>query len=104
MCLNIYRSKEDRALDPEPAYRILQEPRSLLVTTNALYTDYLHGIADVDQDMGLSSDSIVNWHLLRDPDSFVGGLNHRQTRTSLTYRDVIKVSKVGAKFGKMFKK
>ncbi|PSR93961.1 Alkbh6 protein [Coniella lustricola] len=104
LCLNIYKSKEDGALDPEPAYRILQEPRSLLITTNNLYTDFLHGISDIAQDRDLSADSISNWDLLRSPDHFVDGLNHRSTRTSLTYRDVLKVSKLGNNLGKFLKR
>lgn len=90
-------------MDPEPAWRILQEPRSLLITTQDLYTDYLHGIADVDEDAELDPDAIVNWPLLRSPDAFADGRNVRQTRTSLTYRDVLKVSKVGDKLG-LFKR
>lgn len=104
LCLNLYRSKDDGALDPTPAWRILQEPRSLLITTDSLYTDYLHGIDDIDQDVNLSPDGgVVNWSLLRNPDAFVDGRNSRETRTSLTYRDVLKVSKVGnrlAMFGR----
>ncbi|KAL6791832.1 hypothetical protein J3E68DRAFT_442561 [Trichoderma sp. SZMC 28012] len=99
LCLNLYRSKEDGALDPEPAWRIIQEPRSLLITTDTLYTDYLHGISDIKEDLDLSADTIVNWPLLRDAEAFASGRNPRQTRTSLTYRDVLKVSKVGAKLG-----
>lgn len=99
LCLNLYRSKEDGALDPEPAWRIIQEPRSLLITTANLYTDYLHGISDIKEDLDLSADTIVNWPLLRDAEAFASGQNPRQTRTSLTYRDVLKVSKVGNKLG-----
>ncbi|KAH0499008.1 hypothetical protein TgHK011_006229 [Trichoderma gracile] len=99
MALRIGPCKEDGALDPEPAWRILQEPRSLLITTANLYTDYLHGIADTEEDLDLSADTIVNWPLLRDPEAFAHGRNPRQTRTSLTYRDVLQVSKVGAKLG-----
>ncbi|KAL7909605.1 hypothetical protein GGI35DRAFT_479862 [Trichoderma velutinum] len=99
LCLNLYRSKDDGALDPEPAWRIIQEPRSLLITTDTLYTDYLHGISDIEEDLDLSAETIVNWSLLRDAEAFASGRNPRQTRTSLTYRDVLKVSKVGAKLG-----
>ncbi|KAL2753397.1 hypothetical protein ACRALDRAFT_1094750 [Sodiomyces alcalophilus JCM 7366] len=98
LCLNLYRSKEDGALDPEPAWRILQEPRSLLITTDSLYTDYLHGIADIEEDVDLSVETVANWDLLRSPDIFTGGRNVRGTRTSLTYRDVMKVTKLGSKF------
>ncbi|EEU46142.1 uncharacterized protein NECHADRAFT_100201 [Fusarium vanettenii 77-13-4] len=96
--------KEDGALDPEPAWRILQEPRSLLITTDQLYTDYLHGIADIEEDADLSADTVANWDLLRDADAYASGRNIRQTRTSLTYRDVLKVSKVANKLGMFLKR
>jgi len=99
LCLNIHRSKEDGTVEPTPAWRILQEPRSLLVTTQDLYTEYLHGIADIKQDVDLSEATVANWSLLHSPASFENGLNPRQTRTSLTYRDVLKVSKLGNKLG-----
>lgn len=99
LCLNLYRSKEDGAVERDPTWRILQEPRSLLITTDSLYTDFLHGIADTDEDVDLNSDSVVNWPLLRSPDVYANGRNVRGTRTSLTYRDVIKVSKIGNKLG-----
>ncbi|KAH7170331.1 hypothetical protein EDB81DRAFT_876367 [Dactylonectria macrodidyma] len=104
LCLNLYRSKDDGALDPEPAWRILQEPRSLLITTEQLYTDYLHGIADIEEDVELSADNIANWSLLRDANAFADGRNVRQTRTSLTYRDVLGVSKVANKLGMFLKR
>ncbi|KAF3770530.1 hypothetical protein M406DRAFT_344225 [Cryphonectria parasitica EP155] len=100
LCLNIYKSKEDGALQLEPAYRILQEPRSLLISTDDLYTELLHGISDATEDVDLSSETVANWGLLRNPDSFVDGHNQRSTRTSLTYRDVLKTSKLGNNLGK----
>lgn len=104
LCLNIYKSKEDGALNPEPAYRILQEPRSLLVTTDDLYTQFLHGIADAKEDVGLSAETVANWEMLRAPESFANGENLRSIRTSLTYRDVLKVSKLGNNLGKFLKR
>lgn len=104
LCLNIYKSKEDGAVDPEPAWRILQEPRSLLITTLDLYNDYLHGIADITEDTDLSEDTVTNWNHLRSSPQFLEGRNIRQTRTSLTYRDVMEVSKLGSKFGLFRKK
>lgn len=101
LCLNLYQSKEDGALDPEPVGRILQEPRSLLITTADLYSDYLHGIESISADVDISEHTIANWGLLRSP-LFQDGLNQRQTRTSLTYRDVVKVSKLGNKLGSLF--
>jgi alkylated DNA repair protein alkB homolog 6 len=105
LCLNLYKAKsqEDGALDPEPVWRILQEPRSLLITTGELYTDCLHGIEPLKEDVSLKEQTVANWSLLRSPEAFDGGRNQRQTRVSLTYRDVIKVSKLGSKLGTMFK-
>jgi alkylated DNA repair protein alkB family protein 6 len=105
LCLNLYKTKEDGTLDPDPAWRILQEPRSLLVTTGELYTDYLHGIADIEEDVDLCSETVANWDHLRSIQEFeTAGSNPRQTRTSLTYRDVLKVAKLGNKLGMLLKR
>ena len=104
LCLNLYRSKEDGALNPEPVWRILQEPRSLLITTAELYTEYLHDIDPLTADVDLSEQTIANWNLLRSPSLYQGGSLERQTRISLTYRDVVKASKLGSKLGPMFKR
>ena len=104
LCLNMYKNKEDGAIDPEPVWRILQEPRSLLITTADLYSEYLHGIEPISADVELSEQTIANWGLLRSPSLYEEGLNKRQTRTSLTYRDVLKVSRLGNKLGPMFKR
>jgi alkylated DNA repair protein alkB homolog 6 len=103
LCLDIYKSKYDGALDTHPVCKILQEPRSLLVTTEDLYTEYLHGIADVTEDTNLSDKTVANWDMLRSVDQFAEGYNTRATRTSLTYRDVLEVSRLGNKFA-MFQK
>jgi alkylated DNA repair protein alkB family protein 6 len=98
LCLDIYGSKEDGTIQGSARWRILQEPRSLLITTDDLYKEYLHGIAEVKEDANLSPATVANWGLLQSPDEVANGYNKRQTRTSLTYRDVTKVSKLGAKF------
>jgi len=103
LCLDIYGTKEDGTIEAEPKWRIFQEPRSLLITTGELYTGYLHGIAEVTEDVNLDPKTVSNWDLLRSPKSITSGRSERQTRTSLTYRDVLKVSKLGGKlamFGK----
>lgn len=89
--------------DERQVWRILQEPRSLLITTGAAYTDTLHGIAEVKEDVDLDETTVANWMLLGDRESIAasGGRNERTTRISLTFRDVLKESKVGSKiFGK----
>ncbi|KAF2972768.1 hypothetical protein GQX73_g833 [Xylaria multiplex] len=97
ICLNIHETKEDGTLNQNPIWRILQEPRSLLITTADLYTEYLHGIDDIMEDTELSEQTIANWSLLRPDLTLHNGRNPRRTRTSLTYRDVISVSKLGSK-------
>ncbi|KAL4941470.1 hypothetical protein BDV06DRAFT_179897 [Aspergillus oleicola] len=87
--------ESDHRRQPSPTHRVLQERRSLLVTRGAIYSDYLHGIAEVERDEDLNAHSICNWDLLRATEDFADGYNERETRVSLTYRDVLRVSKVG---------
>ncbi|KAJ5179332.1 Oxoglutarate/iron-dependent dioxygenase [Penicillium capsulatum] len=79
----------------KPRFRILQERRSLLITTGAMYTDFLHGIAETTRDENINQTGICNWDLLREKECFREGYYQRETRVSLTYRDVLKVAKMG---------
>lgn len=97
LCLDFYGSKEDGAIEQNPRWKLLQEPRSLLITTDELYMDYLHGIAEIDEEVDLSANTVSNWNHLKSKDGFANGRLNREIRTSLTYRDVINVSKLGAK-------
>jgi len=93
----------DAAQQSRKSWRIFQEPRSLLVTTGSAYSDTLHGISDVTEDINLSADTVSNWTLLGGNQTVEAnsGRNERTTRISLTYRDVKKVSSIGSKlFGK----
>ena len=71
----------------------------MLITTGAAYTDLLHGIAETRVDEDLTPQTVANWSLLGDAGGFVDAdsRNVRGTRTSLTYRDVLKVSKIGSR-------
>jgi alkylated DNA repair protein alkB family protein 6 len=86
--------------------RILQEPRSLLITTGDAYRDLMHGVPAVEVDEDLNAGAVANWSLLADTERIVqaGDRSLRQTRVSLTYRDVLKVSSAASKvlggFGK----
>ncbi|RFU27402.1 hypothetical protein B7463_g8934, partial [Scytalidium lignicola] len=99
LCLDLYGSKEDGATEEKPRWRILQEPRSLLITSGELYVNYLHGIAEIKQDVDLGPTTVANWDLLGSPSAVIDGHNERQTRISLTYRDVLKVANLNAKLG-----
>lgn len=83
--------------DPTQRWRIYQEPCSLLITTGEIYASTLHGIAETDVDEDLSPDTVANWALLGDSGTIMDRRNPRTTRTSLTYRDVLKVSDAGRK-------
>ncbi|KAI5781659.1 Alkbh6 protein [Peziza echinospora] len=99
MVLDVF--EKDAIRNPEeersPAFRILQEPRSLLITTDDLYTSHLHGIATIEVDERLGADTIANWELLGDMEDYSSGRNIRTTRTSLTYRDVLRVSNLAGR-------
>lgn len=99
LCLDVYGSNEDGTRESNPRWRIFQEPRSLLITSDDLYTEYMHGIAQVGADIDLREETVANWSLLRSPGHILKGTSERKTRTSLTYRDVVKVSKLGNKIG-----
>jgi alkylated DNA repair protein alkB family protein 6 len=79
--------------------RIFQEPRSLLLTTGEAYRDLMHGIAAVEVDEDLNAETVANWSLLGDSRAIeqTGGTSVRETRISLTYRDVLKVSSAASK-------
>ncbi|KAF3006806.1 hypothetical protein E8E13_010442 [Curvularia kusanoi] len=79
--------------------RILQEPRSLLITTGDAYESLLHGVDAVEVDENLNAETVANWGLLHDRTQIeeAGGRNVRTTRVSLTYRDVLKVSSAASK-------
>lgn len=76
-------------------FRILQERRSLLVTRKRIYTDFLHGIKETEREEEIGPGTVCNWELLREREGFEGGSFDRGTRVSLTYRDVLKVAKMG---------
>ena len=98
-----YTTSPGNEAPTKKAWRIFQEPRSILVTTGSSYTDTLHGIAEINEDVDLNARTVANWDLLGDRTAIEanGGRNERTTRISLTYRDVLKVSNLGAKiFGK----
>ncbi|KAL2431577.1 hypothetical protein ABEF95_011674 [Exophiala dermatitidis] len=93
--LEIYKKNEQGEREAKPTWRILQEPRSLLVTTGEMYVQTLHGISEVETDEDLDEEHIVNWHHLGDMKQYESGRATRHTRISLTLRDVIKVAKLG---------
>ena len=93
--LEIYKKNDHGERESDPTWRMLQEPRSLLITAEPMYTETLHGIANISVDESLGESSITNWHALSDRTPYEGGKCERQTRISLTYRDVLKVTKLG---------
>ncbi|MCJ1336597.1 hypothetical protein MMC09_001875 [Bachmanniomyces sp. S44760] len=84
-------STEHQRDDQTPHWRILQEPRSLLVSKGPVYEDYTHGIAAVMMDEDLNREGIANWDMLGDQQAYESGSYRRRTRYSMTYRDVERV-------------
>lgn len=75
------------------AFKLLVEPRSLLILKDDLYHRYMHSISETAKD-DLSDPLIQN------RDSTTEGVLERQTRFSLTIRNVPRTSKMKLKFGK----
>ncbi|KAF7321135.1 hypothetical protein HMN09_00201600 [Mycena chlorophos] len=116
-----YRYKEDengpetagKSIDPTPVLSVLLEPRSVVISQDDLYASHLHAIREVEEDVIHSTlleiDQsmrlpIANRDKLTSPSAiqFVneGGTLKRETRYSLTCRDVQKVVQLKALFGK----
>lgn len=95
--LDIYRKTVDGrgGRDEKSSWRILQESCSLLITSGALYRETLHGISETKIDRELNGSNIVNWDMLGDSSAFQSGSKAREKRISLTFRDVLKVKKLG---------
>ena len=79
----------------EPAFKLLVEPRSLLILKDELYNRYMHSISEVEED-DLNDPMIKKLQKSHLSNSKV----KRGTRYSLTIRNVPKTSKLKLKFGK----
>jgi len=87
---------DDENTEPskEPAFKLLVEPRSLLILKDDLYHRYMHSISEIEED-NLKDPLIRNIEEMpRDE------VIKRGTRYSLTLRNVPKTSKLKLKFGK----
>ncbi len=74
---------------------ILLEPRSLVLVRDDMYTKYLHGIADREEDV--IHEKVVN---LASTSAKLGDTLKRTTRVSLTIRNVHKVLKTQIRLGR----
>ncbi|KAF2403678.1 hypothetical protein EJ06DRAFT_527278 [Trichodelitschia bisporula] len=95
LVLDVYDKTEEGGRG-ERLGRVLCERGSLLVTEGEAYTATLHGIEGCKVDGDLGPGTVANWELLGDPEAFPDGKNERERRVSLTYRDVLRVAKIGA--------
>ncbi|KAF7297360.1 putative alpha-ketoglutarate-dependent dioxygenase ABH6 [Mycena indigotica] len=105
-----YRYQEDgRTIDSTPVMSVLLEPRSVVISQDSLYSSHLHAIQEVEKDVVVlptetkqplvQIDSlslpIANWDRVTSPSILEvlnnGGMLERETRYSLTCRDVEKV-------------
>ncbi|KAK4948030.1 hypothetical protein LTR10_013084 [Elasticomyces elasticus] len=102
--LEIYQKNKHGEREAHPSWRLLQEPRSLLITTGEMYVETLHGISETQTDENLNSETIANWDLVEHKEDYASGTVQRGTRISLTFRDVAKVAKLGGALKFMTKK
>lgn len=76
-------------------YKLLLEPRSLLILKDTLYSDYLHAISEYTEDT--LCDRVCNFENCEAAYK-MGDKMTRKTRISLTIRNVPKTSKLKIKF------
>lgn len=98
---NVHPKSASGQIEQKPRWRLLQEPRSLLITMGEMYEGCLHSIESVKIDEGVVREDggVGNWDLLREETKKAveaeGGRTVRETRLSLTFRDVVRVKKLG---------
>lgn len=80
----------------EVLFKILLEPRSLLILKDSLYSDYMHAISEINEDT--LCDRIGNYDLCENTYKIGDHLVRRNPRISLTIRNVPKTSKMKLKF------
>lgn len=91
------RDFENSEVASEPSFKLLVEPRSLLILKDDMYHRYMHSISEIESD-DLCDPLIKN--LSSTSHSSGVGKIERSTRFSLTIRNVPKTSKLKLKFGK----
>jgi len=97
-----YYDMDDSGNGREPKLSLFLEPRSLIITAQNQYTEYSHGIDAISEDRMARGDSdLANAGMLGNGASSgvasllaEGGVISRQTRYSLTCRDVARVMNV----------
>ncbi|KAH7103695.1 hypothetical protein BKA62DRAFT_742451 [Auriculariales sp. MPI-PUGE-AT-0066] len=100
-----------RPINPNPVLSLLLEPRSLVITRSSLYTGHLHGIEERKEDVfapapapeeqqenrdpaaegEIGAVRVANWQTAQNEVARTGGTLVRDTRVSLTCRDVDRV-------------
>ena len=97
-----------RSVDTTPLFSALLEPRSLVITTSELYSDHLHGIDEVAEDVlpapgKFANTTIANTDLVHGEEYrgvlANGGTLKRDVRYSLTCRDVERVIRLNTRLG-----
>ncbi|KAJ7459498.1 hypothetical protein B0H11DRAFT_1872896 [Mycena galericulata] len=102
--------REGRSIDPAPVLSLFLEPRSLVISEQALYLTHLHAIREIEEDPITAGNAaappmladlgvpIANWDRVTGADAIrvmsEGGVLKRGTRYSLTCRDVEKVAQL----------
>eukprot|EP01080_Neovahlkampfia_damariscottae_P007724 gene7724-12194_t len=83
---------KDKFSEKQEHYSFILEPRSLIIFTDDIYDEYLHGIDENEEFELKEEDNIVNLHLLKKKLK-IGDKIKREKRISLTHRVVKKTIK-----------
>ncbi len=99
--LDYYKPLQDNdtddgaTLEKRYMFSLLAEPRSLYILKDDMYTKYLHGIKNVDEDV-LKQDTIINSNQIDKKVYEFGHALKRDARLSLTIRRVQNVTRLNA--------
>lgn len=86
-------TEEQSESSNEPEFKLLIEPRSLLILKDDLYHKYMHSISEIETDD--PADPLIKFPIVSAAEPL-----QRSTRYSLTIRNVPKTTKLKLKFGK----
>lgn len=85
---------EENSFEKRYLFSLLLEPRSLLILKDKMYEVYLHGIKEMEEDC-IDTTAILNYENLSQKEKYLNStMVKRDTRVSLTIRNVPRIIKI----------
>lgn len=85
---------EENSFEKRYLFSLLLEPRSLLILKDKMYDVYLHGIKEMEEDC-VDTTAILNHENLSQKEKYLNStMVKRETRVSLTIRNVPRIVKI----------